>query len=284
MPRIAQVPVATATRAPTGSTHAYVVGTDEAVLVDPADATDELDAEVVDRDAAHVVVTHAHPDHVGGVAHYADGRTVWAHEDHADRFREATGVDPDRTFGDGDALPGGITALDTPGHAVDHVAFAVEAAPGDAQESAEGAGDAGGVGESIRDAGGASESILVGDLAVAEGSVVVGAPEGDLQAYLDSLRRIRERDPHVCYPGHGPTIEDPEATLTRLIEHRLERERKVLAAVQSGAETSEDVTDRAYEKDLTGVRDLAEATVVAHLEKLAADGEIRWDGERARPA
>ena len=127
------------------------------------------------------------------------------------------------------------------------------------------------------------EAILVGDLAVAQGSVVVGAPEGDLADYLDSLRRIREREPAVCYPGHGPTIDDPEATLTRLIEHRLERERKVLAAVEAGAETPAEVTDRAYEKDISDVRDLAEATVVAHLEKLAADGEIEWDGNRAGP-
>jgi glyoxylase-like metal-dependent hydrolase (beta-lactamase superfamily II) len=271
---IARVTVPVATRAPTGTTHAYVVGSDPAVLIDPADRTDELDRLVEDRSVEAVAVTHTHPDHVDGVVDYADGRTVWAHADHRGRFADATGVEPDRTFRDGDRLPGGLEVLATPGHAVDHVALA----RGSASEESAG-GDGSSAGENPR-----GESILVGDLAVAEGSVVVGAPEGDMRAYLESLRRIRDREPAVLYPGHGPAVEDPESTLTRLIEHRLERERKVRAAVEAGAERPEAITDRAYEKDLTGVRDLAKAAVVAHLEKLAAEGAIAFDGERARPA
>jgi len=261
MDEIRQVTVPAATRAPTGTTHAYVVGRDGAVLVDPADGTDDLDRVVAERSVEHVLVTHTHPDHVGGVADYAGGRTVWAHADHRDRFADATGVAPDRTFRDGDGLPAELEVVETPGHAVDHVAFSV---PGP-------------------DDGSSREAALVGDLAVAEGSVVVGAPEGDMRAYLDSLRRVRDRDPAALHPAHGPTITDPQATLTRLIDHRLERERSVLAAVEDGAETPDEVTDRAYEKDLTGVRDLAVATVVAHLEKLADDGAIDFDGDRARP-
>jgi hypothetical protein len=87
-------------------------------------------------------------------------------------------------------------------------------------------------------------------------------------------------------PGHGPVIEAPRATVERLIVHRLDRERRVLAAVEGGARTVAAVCDRAYGKDLTGVRDLAEATVRAHLEKLAVEGRVRYDPGRdeARPA
>ncbi|TKX84263.1 MBL fold metallo-hydrolase, partial [Halorubrum sp. SS5] len=65
----------------------------------------------------------------------------------------------------------------------------------------------------------------------------------------------------------------------RLIDHRLDRERDVTAAIDAGATDVESVVDAAYEKDLTGVRDLARATVVAHLEKLRAEGRIgdSWD-------
>jgi glyoxylase-like metal-dependent hydrolase (beta-lactamase superfamily II) len=262
-----RVPVPVATRAPGGETNAYVAGD---VLVDPPASHPALDAALEGRSVAHVVVTHAHPDHVGGVAAYADrlDATVWARAGYADRLADAAGIEPDRTFGDGDPV-GAATALATPGHAPDHAAFA--------------AGDA----------------VCCGDLAVADGSVAVAAPDGDLRAYLDSLRRLRERDPRVLYPGHGPVVEDPAATVDRLLAHRRDREERVLAAVRDGAREVETVLEEAYDGDLSGVRDLARATVVAHLVKLDAEGLVRWDrgagravavtdpdrrtGERTRP-
>ncbi|WP_101296241.1 MBL fold metallo-hydrolase [Halegenticoccus soli] len=251
--RIDRVSVPVATRAPTGRTNAYLVGETDALLVDPPARTDELDEAVADREVAHVAVTHTHPDHVGAVADYAaeTGATVWARRGREDRFEAATGVRPDRTFGEGTEIAvgdGRVEVLDAPGHAPDHVAFAV-------------GGD-----------------VLCGDLAVAEGSVVVGAPEGDVRAYLTALRRLHARDPSRLLPGHGPVIDDPRATLVRLIRHRLDRERRVLAAVREGASDPDAILDAAYDKDLGGVRDLARATVVAHVEKLAHEGKVALDG------
>jgi glyoxylase-like metal-dependent hydrolase (beta-lactamase superfamily II) len=197
-----------------------------------------------------VAVTHAHPDHVGAVDHYAGetGATVWAHADHVDRFVGATGVEPDRTFADGDAV-GPARVVATPGHAPDHVCFRV------------------------------GDDVCCGDLAVAAGSVVVGAPDGDVRAYLDSLRRVRDLAPARLYPGHGPVVDDPRATLDRLHDHRLDRERRILRAVREGADDVDAVLAAAYEKDLTGVEDLARATVVAHLAKLDADARVAFDAD-----
>jgi ribonuclease/clavin/mitogillin len=247
-----RLPVPVDTLAEHGTTNAYLVGD---LLVDPAGRTDDLDAAVERRDPDHLLVTHAHPDHVGAVADFAAGRTVWAAAGHADRFERTTGVAPDRTLGDGDPVPGveGGTVLATPGHAPDHLALAVDG------------------------------GVLTGDLVVAAGSVVVGADEGDLQAYLTSLRRLHARDPGRLYPGHGPEIADARAEISRLVDHRLDRERRVLAAVRDGARTPDEVVDAAYDKDLTGVREYARSTVVAHLRKLAVEGDVDWDGERAAP-
>ncbi len=112
------------TRAPTGATNAYVVGTRETLLVDPAARTDTLDTVVREKVADHVAVTHTHPDHVGAVADYAaeTGATVWALRGYADRFADATGVAPDRTFVPGDRV-GPATVVDLPGHAPDGVGF-----------------------------------------------------------------------------------------------------------------------------------------------------------------
>jgi glyoxylase-like metal-dependent hydrolase (beta-lactamase superfamily II) len=96
----------------------------------------------------------------------------------------------------------------------------------------------------------------------------------DPLALRDGLERVRDAGYDRLCPGHGPVIGDPEAVCDRLIDHRLDRERAVLAAVEGGAGDVDAVVDAAYEKDLTGVADLARATVVAHLEKLAAEGRI----------
>jgi glyoxylase-like metal-dependent hydrolase (beta-lactamase superfamily II) len=252
------------TAAPEGTTNCYRVGDRDALLVDPAARTDDLRSFLDGADVGHVAVTHHHPDHVDAVAWAAEDAdaTVWARTGRERAFADATGVRPDRTFREGTVIgtgAGPVTVLDTPGHAPEHVAFSVDDAAGD------------------------GEHLLSGDLAVLDGSVVVGAPEGDLRAYLTALRRLHARNPVRLLPGHGPVVEDPRATLARLVGHRLDRERRVLAAVEGGARTVSAVTDAAYEKDVSAVRPLAEATVRAHLEKLAVERRVAFDGELATP-
>lgn len=249
-----RVPIPVETAAPGGETNAYLVGSERALLVDPAAATPRLD-EAIDG-VANLLVTHTHPDHVGGVEAYADRATVWAHAGYADRFERATGISPDRTFGPGtriDTDAGTVELLATPGHAPDHVALTID------------------------------DEVLVGDLAVANGSVVVGNEDGDMRGYLTALRRLHARNPARLYPGHGPVVEKSRAVIERLLSHRLRRERAVLRAVRDGARTIAAVTDAAYEKELSEVRGLAERTVAAHLDKLAVEGHVEWDGERVRP-
>ncbi|MFT4891748.1 MAG: ribonuclease/clavin/mitogillin [Halobacteriales archaeon] len=254
---VTRVAVESLTRAPGGRTNAYLVGEDPAALIDPAARTEALDAEVDAREVEHVLVTHAHPDHVGGVADYAarTGATVWARTGYVDRFVAAAGHEPDRTLHEGTAIPiaGGLRVLDVPGHAPDHVAFVLEA------------------------------GIVSGDLALAAGSVVVDVGEGDMRGYLTALRRLLAMDPERLYPGHGPTVKAPRDRLEWLIDHRLNREGRILTAVSEGASTVDGILEAAYDKDLAGVRNLADRTVRAHLEKLAVEGRIDWDGTRASP-
>jgi glyoxylase-like metal-dependent hydrolase (beta-lactamase superfamily II) len=176
---------------------------------------------------------------------------VWARRGREGRFETAAGVVPDRTFGEGERVSD-LTVLDTPGHAPDHVAFE------------------------------ADTGVVSGDLALAAGSVAVAAPEGDMRAYLVALRRLLARDPPRLYPGHGPVVDDPRATIRRLYAHRLDRERRIEAAVRAGAESVEAVLDAAYDRDLSGVRDLAAATARAHLDKLAVEGRVWIDPETGR--
>jgi len=253
---VTRVPVDAGSRTPSGRTTAHIVTAGvESLLVDPAARSDALDAAVEDHDPTGVAVTHHHPDHVGAVASYAEreGMTVWARVGRAGAFETATGIAPDRLFRPGGTLPAGVQVVDTPGHAPEHVAFVT------------------------------GEDWLTGDLAVAAGSVVVGAPEGDMRAYLSSLRRVHARDPERLLPAHGPVIEEPRAVCERLLAHRLDREAHVLDAVRAGHERIPAIVEAAYEKDISDVFALAEATVRAHIEKLAAERKLSWDGDRARP-
>lgn len=249
------IPVPTETAAPTGDTNAYVVGTESGLLVDPGDRTDRLDSALESASVAHVAVTHHHPDHVGGLASCARAfdLTVWARAGRAEEFERATGIAPDRLFRPRQRLPAGdgIGVVSLPGHTPEHVGFSTP------------------------------EELYCGDTVVAEGSVVVAAPEGEMRAYLSSLRRLYARNPARLFPGHGPVVEDPRDACQRLIEHRLDREQAVLAAVRAGNSDPAAIVETAYEKDISAVFDLARATVVAHLEKLAVEGTVAWDGTRA---
>lgn len=254
---VERLPLEVPSRAPSGRTACYVLGDEDALLVDPAATDERVEARL--GDVAHVAVTHHHPDHVGAVAEYAErtDATVWCRYGRADAFEAATGIEPDRTVREGTVVETGdgpVTVRDTPGHAPEHVAFEVD------------------------------DGLVSGDLAVAAGSVVVGAPEGDVRAYVTSLRRVLGLAPDRLLPAHGPVIDDVRGTCQRLIDHRLDRERRVLAAVEDGNETVDGILAAAYDKDLAGVEDLARATVRAHLEKLDYEGRVRWDGRRAVPA
>ncbi|MCD2201994.1 MBL fold metallo-hydrolase [Halobacterium sp. KA-6] len=239
---------------PGGATNAYVLGDDEHLLVDPAGRTPELDDAA--NEVEHVAVTHTHPDHVDAVADYASeaDATVWAHASFPERFADATGVEPDRLFRPGDTIADtGVSVLATPGHAPDHVAFV------------------------------ADDEAVTGDLVFADGSVFVGTPDGDVRTYLASLRRLLARDFDTLYPGHGDPIRNPDERIRETYFHRRDRERSVRAAVESGAETVDEILDAAYEKALGDARSLAAKVVRAHLQKLAVEGHVEWDGERARP-
>lgn len=239
---------------PADSVNAYLLAGESTVLVDPPERHPDIDSLVADHGLDWILSTHHHSDHTGGVAHYAReyDATVACRAGREDEFAAATGVKPDRTYREGTTIAG-IRVLDTPGHAPEHVAFATP------------------------------EGLVAGDLAIADGSLAVAAPDGDMRAYVTSLRRVWAGAPDRIFPGHGSIIEEPRATCERLIAHRRKRERRVLDVVTDGAYTLDAVTDGAYTKDISAVRALAVATVEAHVEKLAVEGRLRWDGKQVRP-
>jgi glyoxylase-like metal-dependent hydrolase (beta-lactamase superfamily II) len=131
--------------------------------------------------------------------------------------------------------------LPLPGHADDHVVFV------------------------------AGRHAFTGDAVLGEGSVFVS---GRLIEYLDGLRRLRALDLERIHPGHGDEVDDPNAKLDQYIAHRLDRERKLLAALEAGAESEDELLDAAWDDAPAAVRPFAAITLRAHLEKLREEGRI----------
>jgi glyoxylase-like metal-dependent hydrolase (beta-lactamase superfamily II) len=120
--------------------------------------------------------------------------------------------------------------------------------------------------------------LLTGDNVLGLGSVLIDPPEGNMIDYMDSLERMRSiRGLTILFGGHGPAIATPYQKLDEYINHRLERERNILAAVESGITEPKDIVAAVYTDVSPKAYAMAERAVVAHLEKLTVEGKITTD-------
>jgi glyoxylase-like metal-dependent hydrolase (beta-lactamase superfamily II) len=188
----------------------------------------------------------AHLDAVAAAVGKAEGIAVTHdHEDHVeglDALRSRLGdvpvVSARGGAADGDVV-GPLRVLALPGHSDDHLAFVSD------------------------------RVAFVGDAVLGEGSVFVSA---DLAGYLDGLRRLRELDLAVLCPGHGEPIWDVREKLDAYLEHRLDRERRLLAALERGLRSEDELLDAAWSDAPAELRPFAAMSLRAHLEKLRSEG------------
>ena len=209
---------------------------------------------IVGRDPAVVIDPGPDiPEHIEAVRSAAEGRggigTVLLTHDDADHLAgvDLLGVQPERPD-DGDVVAG-LTAIATPGHAAEHLCFVLE-----------GAG-------------------FCGDLILGEGSTIVGPRRlgGSLADYMRSLERLRELDLEVLYPGHGPEIEDPTAKIAEYVEHRMMRERRLVAALDRGERSRAALLEEVWDDVPEELKPAAALAMEAHLEKLGEEGRLPPD-------
>jgi glyoxylase-like metal-dependent hydrolase (beta-lactamase superfamily II) len=121
---------------------------------------------------------------------------------------------------------------------------------------------------------------FTGDTVLGSGSVFIAPGEGSLSAYLESLRRLRSLPLAVLCPGHGPYVWDPAAKLDQYVAHRLDRERRLIEALDAGLRSRDELLDAAWSDAPAELRDFAGLSLASHLEKLAEEGRLPEGVER----
>ena len=206
-----------------------------------------------------VLLTHSHSDHVAGLAHLLEHHfvPVYLHPLEHDRLRQqlphyrAKEWDVQR-LEDGNTLEHGslqVSTLHTPGHSRGHLSFVVRQA-------------------------GQPTVMVAGDMVTGAGAIWVGTPEGDVSAYLQSLTRLSAVDADCLAPSHGAVSWQPQVLIDNARVHKQAREQQVLEVLESPASLT-DITNQLYAHVPNNMRDFAERSLQAHLNKLLHEKRIK---------
>jgi glyoxylase-like metal-dependent hydrolase (beta-lactamase superfamily II) len=230
-------------------TNTYIIESEgEALVLDPGPIIDTHAVEIVKAlDGLHpvgVVATHTHPDHAPLANSLAVTLDVPVYG-----YEEGPQFLPDITVADGETIDVGLIellAVHTPGHTPDHLCFRID------------------------------DVLFTGDHIMGGSTVIIE----DAAQYLDSLYLVRDLEVARLEPGHGDAMDDAAKVINDYINHRLERERQIIAAIAGGASSIGDIVDIVYVGIPEGLRDAASRQVEVQISKLFDDGAVSFDGRR----
>jgi glyoxylase-like metal-dependent hydrolase (beta-lactamase superfamily II) len=250
-------------------TNTYLVGRRRVAVIDPGPADRTHLTAIADATrgecVTHILVTHSHRDHCDGarpLQALVGGEILSFGPTGSKRGAGAPGLGeafvdpdfrPDRTLQDGDEVKAGGVALDvlhTPGHAPDHLCFAL-------------------VGQ---------RTVFTGDHVMGWNTTVIAPPEGSLAKFLASLEKLLHRHDKVFLPAHGGRVQTPQRVVRAYMMHRQWREQTILACLEDGVSTIPRIVAKIYGDQDADLKAAAALSVLAHLEYLISRGLAAADG------
>jgi len=255
-------------------TGVYIVGGQDVAVIDPgpddASHVDALKRALTGRRVTHILVTHTHSDHSpaakplkewSGAKTYAFGPHGSGKLDDGVRVEEGGDMQfvPDVRVKDGESIAGnGFTfeCVFTPGHTSNHMCYALKE----------------------------EKALFTGDHVMGWSTTVVTPPDGDMAQYMASVRKLMARDDAILYPTHGAPVTDPKPFLAAYLEHRLDRERQIMACIRDEVSTIPEMVARMYADVDKRLHPAASRSVLAHLIQLEGEGRVVNDGGRYRLA
>jgi glyoxylase-like metal-dependent hydrolase (beta-lactamase superfamily II) len=241
-------------------TNTYLLGSKEIAVIDPGPAMPKhVDAiqELADAPIKWILVTHTHPDHSPAAALLAKatGAKQFGRMPPKGRHQDQT-FKPDHMLADGGTFQTeefSLQVIHTPGHASNHLCYLHS-------------------GHNL---------LLTGDHIINGSTVVIDPPDGSMGDYLRSLERLKEISMEAILPGHGEIMEQPQEAVDWLINHRLQREKKIIGVLRDQPDsTSRELVPRVYEDVDEKLHELAEHSLLAHLIRL--EEELRASMENGR--
>ena len=245
----------------------YIVGRGDVAVIDPGRENEAHTQAIIDalkgERIAHIVVTHTHKDHSPGAALLAErtGAPIVGCAPFTPKGGPESGLDsahdlayaPARVLKDGDRIEGDgytLEAVETPGHASNHLCFALP------QE----------------------RSVFSGDHIMAWSTSIVAPPDGNMTDYMGSLDKLRAREDALLWPGHGGPVMEPQRYMRALAAHRRQREAAIVRRLHAGDETIHDMVARIYDGLDPRLVNAAALSVLAHMEDLVTRGVAVAEG------